>query len=173
MYRTRLIITQSRHFGGPPLFSKKMPLLEKFFPCLEKLFSCLEKKFSSVEKTFSRHGIFSEKKPVRTTAYIHFIERRLVPSFYGVEPPAIEWNWRFPATYNSTTLPHSSLCQFGSNLSTTQETTRLTESQIKTHVPNYKALTELIIPPAKSPVALSVLPTRANSSLFSARILKN
>ena len=159
MHRTPLIIKQKRHFGEPPLFSKKMPRLEKFFPCLEKL--------------FSRHGIFSEKKPVRTTAYIHSIERRLVPSFYGVEPPAIEWNWRFPATYNSTTLPHSSLCQFGSNLSTTQETTRLTESQIKTHVPNYKTLTELIIPPAKSPVALSFLPTSASTPLFSARNLKN
>ena len=86
-----------------------MPLLEKFFPCLEKLFSCPEKKFSSVEKTFSRHGIFSEKKPVCTTAYIHSIERRLVPSFYGVEPPAIEWNWHFPATNNCITLPNSSL----------------------------------------------------------------
>ena len=173
MYRTPLIIKQKRHFGEPPLFSKKMPRLEIFFPCLEKLFSCLEKKFSSVEKTFSRHGIFSEKKPVCTIAYIHSIERRLVPSFYGVEPPAIEWNRHFPATYNSTTLPHSSLCQFGSNLSTTQETTRLTESQIKTHVPNYKTLTELIIPPAKSPVALSFLPTSASTPLFSARNLKN
>ena len=173
MYRTPLIIKQKRHFGEPPLFSKKMPRLENFFPCLEKLFSCLEKKFSSVEKTFSRHGIFSEKKPVCTTAYIHSIERRLVPSFYGVEPPAIEWNWHFPATYNCITLPHASLCQFGSNLSTTQETTRLTESKIKTHTPNYETLTELIIPPEKSPVALSVLPTSANSSLFSARFLKN
>ena len=173
MYRTPLIIKQKRHFGEPPLFSKKMPRLENFFPCLEKLFSSLEKKFSSVEKTFSRHGIFSEKKPVCTTAYIHSIERRLVPSFYGVEPPAIEWNWHFPATYNSTTLPHSSLCQFGSNLSTTQETTRLTESKIKTHAPNYKTLTELIIPPARLPIALSVLPMSASASLFSARILKN
>ncbi|MDD6922176.1 MAG: hypothetical protein PUI86_07315 [Bacteroidales bacterium] len=150
-----------------------MPRLEKFFPCLEKLFSSLEKKFSSVEKTFSRHGIFSEKKPVCTTAYIHSIERRLVPSFYGVEPPAIEWNWRFPATYNSTTLPHSSLCQFGSNLSTTQETTRLTETENRTHTPNYKTLTEPIIPPARLPIALSVLPMSASTSLFSARFLKN
>ena len=173
MYRTPLIIKQKRHFGEPPLFSKKMLRLEKFFPCLEKLFSSLEKKFSSVEKTFSRHRIFSEKKPVCTTAYIHSIERRLVPSFYGVEPPAIEWNWHFPATYNSTTLPRSSLCQFGSNLSTTQETTRPTESQTKTHTPNYKTLTELIIPPAKSPVTLTVLPKSASASLFSARILKN
>ena len=173
MYRTPLIIKQKRHFGEPPLFSKKMPRLENFFPCLEKLFSCLEKNFSSVEKTFSRHGIFSEKKPVCTTAYIHSIECRLVPSFYGVEPPAIEWNWHFPATYNSTTLPHSSLCQFGSNVSTTHEDTRLTELQIKTHIPNYKALTELIIPRARLPIALSVLPTSASVSLFSARNLKN
>ena len=173
MYRTPLIIKQKRHFGEPPLFSKKMPRLEKFFPCLEKLFSCLEKKFSSVEKTFSRHGIFSEKKPVCTTAYIHSIERRLVPSFYGVEPPAIEWNWRFPATYNSTTLPHASLCQFGSNLSITQETTRLTESQIKTHAPNYKTLTKLMITHARLPITLSVLPMSASTSLFSARFLKN
>ena len=173
MYRTPLIIKQKRHFGEPPLFSKKTPLLEKIFPCLEKLFPCLEKKFSSVEKTFSRHGIFSEKKPVRTTAYIHSIERRLVPSFYGVEPPSIEWNWHFPATYDSTTLPHSSLCQFGSNLSTTQESTRLTESQIKTHVPNYKTLTELSVPHARLPITLSVLPMSASTSLFSARFLKN
>ena len=173
MYNTPLIIKQKRHFGEPLLFSKNMPRLEKFFPCREKLFSSLEKKFSIVEKTFSRHGIFSEKKPVCTTAYIHFIERRLVPSFDGVEPPAIEWNWHFPATYNSTTLPHSSLCQFGSNLSTTQETTRLTGSQIKTHTPNYKTLTELIIPHARLPITLPVLPKSASASLFSARILKN
>ena len=173
MYRTPLIIKQKRHFGEPPLFSKTMPRLEIFFPCLEKLFSCLEKKFSSVEKTFSRHGIFSEKKPVCTTAYIHSIERRLVPSFDGVEPPATEWNWHFPATYNCITLPHASLCQFGSNLSTTQETTRLTESQIKTHNPNYKTLTELIIPHARLPITLSVLPMSASTSLFSARNLKN
>ena len=173
MYRTPLIIKQKRHFGEPPLFSKKMPRLEKFFPCLEKLFSSLEKKFSGVEKTFSRHGIFSEKKPVCTTAYIHSIERRLVPSFYGVEPPAIEWNWHFPATYNSINITHASLSECGSNLSTPQETTRLTESQIKTHIPNYKALTELIIPHARLPIALSVLPMSASTSLFSARFLKN
>ena len=140
---------------------------------IRKSHSLFSKKIPRLEKTFSRHGIFSKKKPVCTTAYIHSIERRLVPSFYGVEPPAIEWNWRFPATYNSTTQPHSSLCQFGSNLSTTQETTRLTGSQIKTHTPNYKTLTELIIPHARLPIALSVLPMSASTSLFSARFLKN
>ena len=144
-----------------------------FFHALKNFFQALKKIFQALKKTFSRHGIFSEKKPVCTTAYIHSIERRLVPSFYGVEPPAIEWNWHFPATYNSTSLPHSSLCQFGSNLSITQETTRLTESQIKTHSTNYKTLTKLIIPHARLPIALSVLPMSASASLFSARILKN
>ena len=173
MYRTPLIIKQKRHFGEPPLFSKKMPRLENFFHALKNFFQALKKNFQALKKLFQGMEFFLKKKPVCTTAYIHFIERRLVPSFYGVEPPAIEWNWHFPATYNSTTLPHASLCQFGSNLSTTQETTRLTESQFKTHTPNYKTLTELIIPHAKSPVALSVLPMSASTSLFSARNLKN